>query len=68
MAQQFVKGDNNKKGVAMILDMQVNFLEWGVLNRLRSWLSIGVAQVNIFEAEVFSDIVVVWNINPNRNS
>lgn len=45
-----MQGDNYKKRRVVILEMNLLLIFWDILNGFRGRFSIGIAQVDIFEA------------------
>ena len=65
MAKEFMESNNDKQWRFVVFKMKLKFFKRSVLDRFDSWFSVSIAKVNIFEAKVFSNVIIVWNINTN---
>lgn len=68
MAEQLVKGDQHEKGWLVVLKTQVDHILRSELHGLSRGLTISVSKVDILETEILSDVVVVRNVDTDRNT
>ena len=58
-----MQGNDNKKSRVGVLQMKWFFLFWHILQGLKGRLAVCVSEVDVLEAEVLTDGVVVRNVD-----
>jgi hypothetical protein len=63
-----MEGNEDKKWRLVVLETQIDHILRSEQHGFSGWLTISVSEVDVLESKVFSDIVVVGNVDANGNA